>query len=166
MILSTLTDVLWRDQVTSNGLQNLHTDCLVNREYLKVKLNTWITIDYLTCFLDQFKSVASSVLIDTSLLLSSAKKLKIMKEGVAVCLLGNKKNTWNQFLMVSQISRLDIIFHIQSCLPMCFSCSTNLLVNIPFSLPQQSSPVVLYPSSSLVVCRRDSNDTASAAGLK
>ena len=85
-----------------------------------------------------------------------------MKEGGMVCLLGNKKNTWNQFLlMVSQISRLDIIYHIQSCLPMCFSCSTNLLVNIPFSLPQQSSPVVLYPSSSRVICRRDSNNTAS-----
>ena len=80
-----------------------------------------------------------------------------------VCLIGNKKNTWNQFLMVSQISRLDIIFHVQSCLPMCFSCSTNLLVNIPFSLPQQSSPAVLYPSSSRVVCRQDSNDTASGA---
>ena len=79
-----------------------------------------------------------------------------------VCLLGNKKNTWNQFLlMVLQISRLDIIFHIQLCLPMCFSCSTNVLVNIPF--PQQSSPAVLYPSSSRVVCRRDSNDTTSDA---
>ena len=81
-----------------------------------------------------------------------------------VCLLSNKKNTWNQFIfMVSQISRLEIIFHIQSCLMMCFSCSMKLLVNIPFSLPQQSSPVVLYPSSSHVVCRRDSNDTASGA---
>ena len=86
------------------------------------------------------------------------------KRGGAVCLLGNKKNTWNQFLlMVLQISRLDIIFHIQSCLPMCFSCSTNLLVNIPFSLPQQSSPAVLYPSLSRVICRQDSNDTASGA---
>ena len=56
-----------------------------------------------------------------------------------------------------------IIFYIQSCLPMCFSCSTNPLVNIPFSLPRQSSPVVLYPISSHVVCRRDSNDTASGA---
>ena len=47
--------------------------------------------------------------------------------GWMVCLLGNKKNTCNQYLLVvSQISRLDIIFHIQSCLPMCFSCSTNL----------------------------------------
>ena len=45
---------------------------------------------------------------------------------------------------------------------MCFSCSMNLLVNIPF-LPQQSSPAVLYPSSSRVVRRRDSNVTASSA---
>ena len=81
-----------------------------------------------------------------------------------VCLLGKKKNTWNQFLFtVSQISRLDKIFHILSCLPMCFNFSMNLLVNIPFSLPQKSSPVVLYTSSSRVVCRRDSNDTASSA---
>ena len=81
-----------------------------------------------------------------------------------VCLLGNKKDTWNQYLFtVSQISRLDIIFHIQPCLPMCFSCSTNLLVNIPFSLLQQSSPGVLYTSSSHVVHHRDSNDTASNA---
>ena len=79
-----------------------------------------------------------------------------MKGGGTVCLLGNKKNTWIQFLMVSQISRLDIIFHIQLCLPMCFSCSMNLLVNIP-------SPAVLYRSSSHVVCHRDSNDTASGA---
>ena len=72
-----------------------------------------------------------------------------------------KKNTWNQFLlMVLQISRLDIIFHIQSCLPMCFSCSTNLLVNILFSLTQQYSPAVLYPNSSRVVRHWDSNDTA------
>ena len=76
-----------------------------------------------------------------------------------------KKWGWrNQFLlMVLQISRLDIIFHIQSCLTMCFSCSTNLLVNIPFSLPQQSSPAVLYPSSSHVVCHWDSNNTAPGA---
>ena len=46
---------------------------------------------------------------------------------------------------------------------MWFSCSTNLLVNIPFSLPQQSSPAVLYPSSSRVVRHRDSNDAASGA---
>ena len=73
-----------------------------------------------------------------------------------------QKEQWNQFLlMVSQISRLDVIFQIQSCLPICFSCSTNLSVNIPFSLPQQSSPAVLYPSSSRVVRRRDSNDFIS-----
>ena len=87
-----------------------------------------------------------------------------MKEGGDSIPPRQQKNTWNQFLlMVSQIYRLDIIFHIQSCLPMCFSCSTNLLVNIPFSLPQQSSPAVLYPSSSCVVGRWDSNDTASGA---
>ena len=65
--------------------------------------------------------------------------------------------------MVSQISRLDIIFPIQSCLPMCCSCNTNLLVNIPFSLPQQSSPAVPYPYLSCVVRHRDSNDTAPGA---
>ena len=81
--------------------------------------------------------------------------------------LATKKNTWNQFLiMVSQISRLDIIFHTQSCLPMCFSCSTNLLLNILFSLPQQSSPAVLYLSSSRVVHHRDSNDTALGAFMQ
>ena len=64
--------------------------------------------------------------------------------------------------MVLQISRLDIIFHIQLYLLMCFSCSMNLLVNIPF-LPQQSSPAVLYPSLSLVVRHRDSNVTAFSA---
>ena len=90
---------------------------------------------------------------------NSKKKLKEVGGGMPP---RNKKNTWNQFLlMVSQISRLDIIFHIQLCLSMCFSCSTNLLVNIPFSLPQQSSPAVLYPSSSRVVRRRDSNDFIS-----
>ena len=46
---------------------------------------------------------------------------------------------------------------------MCFSCSMNLLVNIPFSLPQQSSPAVMYPSLSRVVRRRDSNNTPSRA---
>ena len=64
---------------------------------------------------------------------------------------GNKKNTWNQFLlMVSQISRLRIIFHIQSCRPMCFSCSTNLLINIPFP---SSTIFSSGPIPKLVSCR-------------
>ena len=82
-----------------------------------------------------------------------------------VCLLGNNKNTCNQFLlMVLQISRLDIIFHIQSCLPVCFSCSMNLLLNIPFlsSTIFSSGPVPKLVSSR-VMRRQDSNVTVSGA---
>ena len=89
------------------------------------------------------------------------KKCKYERSGETVYLLGNKKEH------VESISSYGFA-NIQAWYNLSYTVVSadvlqlqyDLLINIPFSLPQQSSPVVLYPSSSRVICHRDSNDTA------